>query len=201
MHRESSISFLIVFGSLSLLVACSQIGNDGGSLGGSGGAGGSQTSCTDWTGKTYAVGQSSYDGCNTCTCTAKGLSCTLKLCVGTGGATGTGGISGSGGSTGTPPIDAGVSEAGQPVASKCGNCGADELCVAYYDGVCTPMGSSCNKVSAATRDAILISHQRCFSLPMGDEICGTRNGQHFWGCGGPACASEPTLSDINCYGP
>jgi len=86
-------------------------------------------------------------------------------------------------------------------SSACSACAADELCVAYYDGTCKAMQSACNKVSAATRQAILVNHERCFAKAIGDEICGTREGQHFWGCGEPACPNETLTSDINCYGP
>ena len=88
-------------------------------------------------------------------------------------------------------------------ASACSECGPDELCVAYYDGTCKPMYSSCNKVSAATRESILVNHERCFGKPIGNEICGTREGQPFWGCGEPSCGEdkETLVSDINCYGP
>jgi hypothetical protein len=73
--------------------------------------------------------------------------------------------------------------------------------VAYYDGTCTPMQSTCRQVSAETRDSILRRHESCFGKAVGDEICGTRDGQHFWGCGSPPCPDEPLASDINCYGP
>lgn len=171
----------------------------GGSAGGAIGTGGATgTGICTYKGTTYTVGDTFKDDCNTCRCgaeTAPYVSCTLMACLGTGGSTG------GGGSTGTPIDGGSLSEAGPATSSACANCGADELCVAYYDGTCTPMGSTCNKVSAATRDAILIGRQRCFATAMGDEICGTRDGQHFWGCGEPVCASQPTLSDINCYGP
>jgi uncharacterized protein YqgV (UPF0045/DUF77 family) len=121
----------------------------------------------------------------------------------------TGDVSGAGGAGGTtmdggdiPEVGAVIDAASDAVAaSACGACAADELCVAYYDGTCKPMQSTCNKVSAATRQAILVSHERCFATAMGDEICGTRDGQHFWGCGEPPCGNETLSSDINCYGP
>jgi hypothetical protein len=89
------------------------------------------------------------------------------------------------------------------VASACSQCGADELCVAYYDGTCTPMSSRCNKVSAATRESILVKHESCFMKPIGEEICGSRDSGVFFGCGEPSCGKdkEPLVSDINCYGP
>jgi hypothetical protein len=100
------------------------------------------------------------------------------------------------------PRDATPDNAPAPaVPSACAACGLDELCVAYYDGTCTAMSSGCTKVSADTRKAILVDHRRCFMTPMNDEICGTRNGSTFWGCGEPACPSEPLPSDVNCYGP
>ena len=53
-------------------------------------------------GKTYAIGESFKQDCNTCTCTASGIACTLMGCqpLGTGGAiAGTGGaVAGTGGS-------------------------------------------------------------------------------------------------------
>jgi hypothetical protein len=263
---------------------------------GSGGAGGSTGTgyCTDRSGKTYAVGESFQQECNTCWCDLRRdgvgtvITCTMKGCsvdadvvwpaadaaVPTGGTLGTGGISGTGGTPWPPPIDAplgnggaggggsggssmggggdsgstdtaeycsyngrtyrfGVtfratdgcnecwcaSPGGQAVAtctllacgdagwpnffqpSKCLACASNELCVAYYDGTCKPMQSTCREVSATTRQSILVDHQSCFAKPTGDEICGTQNGGHFWGCGAPPCPNEPLLSDVNCYGP
>jgi hypothetical protein len=100
-------------------------------------------------------------------------------------------------------IEGGAIEGGSidVALSACSACGPDELCVAYYDGTCKPMYTTCNKVSAATRQAILVDHERCSGKPMGDEICGTRDGLHFWGCGEPACPTQTLQSDINCYGP
>jgi hypothetical protein len=88
-----------------------------------------------------------------------------------------------------------------PPASKCTACGSNELCVAYYDGTCKPMSSTCVKVSASTRDAILVNHERCFGKLISNEICGLRDGLPFWGCGEPPCPNEPLVSDVNCYGP
>jgi hypothetical protein len=100
-------------------------------------------------------------------------------------------------------VDGGVDHASPDAlpASACSACGPNELCVAYYDGQCKPLYSTCNQVTATTRQAILVDHARCFDKPMGDEICGTRDGQHFWGCGEPACPNETLESDIDCYGP
>jgi hypothetical protein len=98
--------------------------------------------------------------------------------------------------------DAGADSApDSSVSSKCSVCGADELCVGFYDGTCTAMGTNCVKVSAATRDSILVTHESCFAKPASDEICGTRDGGAFWGCGQPACSNETLVSDVNCYGP
>ncbi len=110
---------------------------------------------------------------------------------------------GGSGIDGGSVIDGGVSDAPSDaaVSSACSACAADELCVAYYDGTCKPMQSTCNKVSAETRRAILVNHERCFAKPIGDEICGTRDGQPFWGCGEPPCPNETLPSDVNCYGP
>jgi hypothetical protein len=47
----------------------------------------------------------------------------------------------------------------------------------------------------------MVNHERCFAKPIGNEICGTRDGLSFWGCGEPPCPNEPLVSDINCYGP
>jgi hypothetical protein len=103
----------------------------------------------------------------------------------------------------TPRYCGGRAYVAGAVASACSNCGPDELCVAYYDGTCKPMNVGCNKVSATTRESILVNHERCFAKPIGDEICGLKDGQHFWGCGEPTCGKdkETLLSDINCYGP
>jgi len=62
------------------------------------------------------------------------------------------------------------------------------------------MGTNCVKVSAATRDSILVTHESCFAKPASDEICGTRAGGASWGCGQPACSNETLVSDVNCYG-
>lgn len=104
------------------------------------------------------------------------------------------GTDGASGSDGGASLDSGV-------LSKCSACGSSELCIGYYDGLCTPLGVHCVEVSAATREGILVKHERCFMRPIGDEICGNRDGGVFWGCGGPPCLSEPLVSDINCYGP
>jgi hypothetical protein len=88
-----------------------------------------------------------------------------------------------------------------PVSSACSACGADELCVGFYDGTCTPMSSRCVKVSATTRESILVKHESCFGKAIGNEICGDADGGSLWGCGEPACPNEPLVSDINCYGP
>ena len=130
-------------------------------------------------------------------------SCDHNRCVRDGGAGGSsgsggdGGISDTGGTTGT---DGGVS-VDSVASSKCSACGTDELCVGYYDGMCTPMSTNCVKVSAATRESILVKHESCFMKPTGDEICGNRDGGVFWGCGAPPCPNEPLVADINCYGP
>jgi len=88
------------------------------------------------------------------------------------------------------------------LTSACPACGLDELCVGYYDGVCTPMSTRCNKISPETRVAILVNHERCFMKPIGDEVCGRKDGGILFGCGEPTCGSKETLvSDINCYGP
>jgi hypothetical protein len=47
----------------------------------------------------------------------------------------------------------------------------------------------------------LVTHESCFAKPASDEICGTRDGGAFWGCGQPACSNETLVSDVNCYGP
>jgi len=112
---------------------------------------------------------------------------------------GTGGTSGSDG--GASEGHGGDSSTDTVLASKCSACGTDEPCVAYYDGMCTPMSTSCVKVSAATRASILVNHERCFAKPTGDEICGNRDGGVFWSCSEPPCLNEPLVSDINCYGP
>ena len=54
---------------------------------------------------TYRLGQdfAALDGCNTCSCTAKGIMCTVLVC--TGGGTASGGGSGSGGGSSTPGSD------------------------------------------------------------------------------------------------
>lgn len=107
----------------------------------------------------------------------------------------------------TLPVDAGreggtqATASDSAVASACSACARDELCVAYYDGTCQPLQTTCRKVSAETRESILVKHESCFMQTTSDEICGTENGQHFWGCGAPACPDEPLVSDINCYGP
>jgi hypothetical protein len=49
---------------------------------------------------TYKVGESFKQDCNTCTCTATGVTCTMKFCAGTGGSA-AGGTSGTGGQQGT----------------------------------------------------------------------------------------------------
>jgi hypothetical protein len=208
-----------------------QAGGSSGATGGASGSGGaSGPSVCTWKGETYSSGESFRDDCNTCTCGALGdtlVRCTVMACFDggagavSGGSSGTGGISAGGGvaSTGGASgaggagwitMDGGdIHDVGETfdtasdtvASSACSACAADELCVAYYDGTCKPMQSTCNKVSAATRQAILVNHERCFAKAIGDEICGTRDGQHFWGCGEPPCGNETTPSDINCYGP
>jgi hypothetical protein len=154
-------------------------------------------------------------------------SCVRSTCLGSPGLSGTCGSGGSGGSGGTsgaggastggtsgaggtgdagidaPPFDGPTfrSTLDTAVASICPACGADELCVATYDGTCRPMSTFCRKVSAETRDRILVKHESCFMKPLGDEVCGNRDVGVFWGCGGPPCIDEPLLSDINRYGP
>jgi hypothetical protein len=126
--------------------------------------------------------------------------------AGTGGSAGTGGIldggggSGAAGTGGTSGSDGGGAAFDSAVSSACAACGADELCVAYYDGLCKPLQSTCNKVSAETRQRILVNHENCFLNPLGNDVCGTRDGQTFWGCGAPSCPNETLQSDINCYG-
>ena len=160
-------------------------GRDGSSVDGndSGLTGVDAAQFCSYNGRTYHVGTTfrDIDGCNECWCLAYGgqavLGCSLVAC--------------------SP-------DAGWPnyfKASACFECASDELCVAYYDGTCKAMQTTCRVVSAATRQSILVNHESCFAKPIGDEICGTQNGQHFWGCGEPHCPSEPLLSDINCYGP
>jgi hypothetical protein len=92
-----------------------------------------------------------------------------------------------------PTIDGGVT-------SVCPACGADELCVATYDGMCNPGSTFCRKVSAETKYRIIVDHEACFMKPLGDEVCGNVPGRLTWGCGSPPCLSEPLVADINCYG-
>jgi hypothetical protein len=160
-----------------------------------------------YNGTTYPLDSYFYsaDGCNHCHCRSDGLvTCTLDTCTRDAGA--------PDGERLDIPMAADIpqTEGGAFVTpdvavlvSACSDCASDELCVGYYDGTCTAMYTSCNKVSTATRISILLNHERCFSSPMGDEICGTRDGLHFWGCGEPACPAEKEtlVSDINCYGP
>jgi len=113
-------------------------------------------------------------------------------------------LSSSCGSEGQAAIDGGVDGASSSdgaVSSVCAACAADELCVGYYDGTCQPLSTSCRKVSAETRQSILVNHTPCFANPASDEICGTVSGQHYWGCGEPSCPNETLVSDVNCYGP
>ncbi len=211
MGSKSTCYALGILGGFFALFACGtsdnnvgsrdQDGSAGGSSG-SGGAGGSGWYCTGKDGQRCDLNSSCWQGCELCACEVLSMEpfiidyrCDDTGCTGGGGG-------GAGGAGGSPGVDGShVSEAGQPVASACSTCGLDELCVAYYDGRCTPLGSRCNRVGGTTRDAILVDHARCFSSPIGDEICGLSNGQHFWGCGEPPCPNQPTLSDINCYGP
>jgi hypothetical protein len=160
-----------------------------------------------YNGTTYPLDSYFYsaDGCNHCHCRTDGqVTCTLNTCTRDAGA--------PDGERLDIPMAADIpqTEGGAFVTpdvavmvSACSDCGSDELCVGYYDGTCKAMYTSCNKVSVATRISILLNHERCFSSPMGDEICGTRDGQHFWGCGEPPCPAEKEtlVSDINCYGP
>jgi hypothetical protein len=121
--------YLLPFGILPLLSifpACSKSGNDpgtgGGATGGTSGAGGvSGSSTCRWNGKTYAVGETFADDCNTCSCGALGdtqVRCTLMACNVDGGpglvrdgSLGVGGIVGSGGLAGVAGT-VGVSGAG-----------------------------------------------------------------------------------------
>jgi hypothetical protein len=107
-------------------------------------------------------------------------------------------------STGGAAIDGGVEVPASTdglVSSACAACASDELCVGYYDGTCNSLPTSCRKVSAETRQGILVNHTPCATTPVNDEICGTANGQHFWLCGEPPCPNETLVSDVNCYGP
>ena len=128
--------------------------------------------------------------------------CVYSAVTGSGGnPAGVGGASGAGGATGGVKDGGDSTEGGHATvdgarldvaaSSACSACWADELCVAFYDGTCKPMSTACRKVSAQTRQSILVDHQSCFMKPTGDEICGNADGGMFRGCGAPPCLSEP----------
>ena len=81
------------------------------------------------------------------------------------------------------------------------NCAADEICVAYYDGTCTSMGASCRKVSASCQESVIVQGAACFEGPCNDDICGLKDGQHFWACNYAPCSGDTLRADAKCYGP
>ncbi len=122
---------------------------------------------------------------------------------GGGGASGSGGSSGRGGTSGaggTTAIDGG-DVLDSAASSSCTGCGADELCVGYYDGTCKELGAHCVKVSTATIDSVMVKHESCFMKPTGDEICGNTDGGVRWGCNYTPCPNQTLVTDVNCYGP
>jgi hypothetical protein len=86
--------------------------------------------------------------------------------------------------------------------NSCNNtCAADEICVAYYDGTCTSMGASCRKVSASCRESVIVQGAACFERPCNDDICGLKDGRHFWACNYAPCPGDTLRADAKCYGP
>jgi hypothetical protein len=97
---------------------------------------------------------------------------------------------------------------GPPTASgfACGGCAADELCVQYYDGTCTPMSATCRKVSAACLTMATSDSQSCTKAEYPGcqyEICQSPEdgGSLRFMCGSPTCPNEVAGTDIGCYGP
>ena len=81
------------------------------------------------------------------------------------------------------------------------NCAADEICVAYYAGTCTSTGTSCRKVSASCQESVIVQGAACFEGPCNDDICGLKDGQHFWACNYAPCSGDTLRADAKCYGP
>jgi hypothetical protein len=102
---------------------------------------------------------------------------------------------------GTYPVPETCHASAAVVASLCSACGADELCVGYYDGTCKFLGKHCVQVSTATRDSILVKRESCFMKPTGKEICGSQDDCVLGGSdpSSPSCASGGEVWDVTCH--
>jgi len=104
--------------------------------------------------------------------------------------------------TGACPVldlDAGVTDTRDGGTNDCGNrCAIDEICVAYFDGNCNSAGIACRKVSSSCK--VGVQGATCFKEACGDDFCGFKDGQGFWGCNYPYCDGDTSRADAKCYG-